>query len=101
MFHVTPSFPKLLAKYMPVALIILLSLLFVFKPSSTSGQVVIAVLLTIYAIYNLTFLQLFKQRKRKVADTSIQFWQFAGISFIALTCLYLLPDALFFAAIFW
>lgn len=95
MFHVTPSFPKLLAKYMPVALIILLSLLFVFKPSSTSGQVVIAVLLTIYAIYNLTFLQLFKQRKRKVADTSIQFWQFAGISFIALTCLYLLPDALF------
>ncbi len=95
MFHVTPSFPKLLAKYMPAALIALLSLLFVFKPSSTNGQVVITLVLVMYSIFNLTFLKLFKQRKRKVVDTSIQFWQFAGISFIALTCLHFLPDTWF------
>jgi hypothetical protein len=95
MFHVTPSFPKLLAKYMPAALILLLLLLFVFNPSSTGGQMVIAVVLAIYTIFNLTFLKLFKQRKRKVVDTSIQFWQLAGISFIALMCLYFLPDILF------
>jgi hypothetical protein len=95
MFHVTPSFPKLLAKYMSWALLLLLLLLFVFTPSSAGGQVVIAVVLAMYSIFNLSFLKLFKQRKRKVVDTSIQFWQLAGVSFIALTILYFLPDAFF------
>ncbi|WP_085297033.1 hypothetical protein [Cognaticolwellia mytili] len=95
MFHVTPSFPKLLAKYMSWALLLLLLLLFVFTPISAGGQVVIAVILAMYSIFNLSFLKLFKQRKRKVADTSIQFWQLAGGSFIALTCLYFFSDTFF------
>jgi hypothetical protein len=95
MFHVTPSFPKLLSKYLPTTLLVLLLLLFVFKPSSVGGQVVIALILVLYSIFNLNFLKLFKQRKRKVVDTSIQFWQLAGVSFIALTCLYFLPDTWF------
>ena len=92
MFHVTPSFPTWLAKYMPATLLSLLLLLFLFKANSAGGQVVIAFVLVTYAVFNLAFLRLFKQRKRKVADTSIHFWQFAGSSFLALTCLYFLPD---------
>ena len=92
MFHVTPSFPTWLAKYMPVTLISLLLLLFLFKANSAGGQVIIAFVLVTYAVFNLAFLRLFKQRKRKVVDTSIHFWQLSGISFLALTCLYFLPD---------
>ncbi len=92
MFHVTPSFPTWLAKYMPSALVSSLLLLFLFKANSAGGQVIIAFVLVTYATFNLTFLKLFKQRKRKIADVSIHFWQFAGSSFLALTCLYFLPD---------
>lgn len=92
MFHVTPSFPKWLAKYMLATLISLLLLLFLFKANSVGGQVIIAFVLVTYAVFNLAFLRLFKQRKRKVVDTSIHFWQFAGSSFLALTCLYFIAD---------
>jgi len=95
LFHVTPNFPKWLAKYLPRALAALLLLLFIFKPNSASGQLIIALVLVIYSVFNLTFLKLFKQRKRKVVDTSIVFWQFGGGSFFALSCLYFFPDAFY------
>lgn len=95
MFHVTPSFPKWLAKYLPAMLVLLLLLLFVFKPNSVAGQFVIAFVLVLYSVYNVAFLKLFKQRKRKVVDTSVSFWQFAGVSFLALACLYFFPDAFY------
>lgn len=95
MFHVTPNFPTWLAKYLPGMLVLLLLLLFVFKPNSVAGQFVIAFVLVLYSVYNVAFLKLFKQRKRKVVDTSVSFWWFAGVSFIALTCLYFFPDAFY------
>ncbi|UUO21907.1 hypothetical protein FGD67_00855 [Colwellia sp. M166] len=95
MFHVTPNFPKWLGKYLPSVLVLLLLLLFIFKPNSTGGQLIIALVLVLYSIFNLAFLRLFKQRKRKVVDTSVSFWQFSGISFLALSCLYFLPDVFY------
>ena len=95
MFHVTPNFPNLLAKYMPVALITLLFLLFTFKPSSLGGQAIITLILGVYGLFNLAFLLLFKKKKRKITDISVYFWQLAGVSFIALICMCFLPDILF------
>lgn len=94
MFHVTPNFPKLLAKYMSVLLAVLLFSLFLFLPSSLAGSFIIACLLVLVSSFNLVVLKLLTQRKRKVSDTSVQLWQFAAASFLVLTILYLIPESI-------
>ena len=95
MFHVTPNFPKLLARWLPAVAIVLLLLLFVITPNSVVGSVLIGMILVLLTFYNLVILKLFRQRKRKVTDTSVQFWQFSASSFFLLVCLYFLPDTVF------
>ncbi|SEL24930.1 hypothetical protein SAMN05216262_10835 [Colwellia chukchiensis] len=92
MFHVTPNFPKLQAKYLPSLLFLLLLALFALPPSSQAGQLLIVSILLVFSVFNLSYLRLFRQRKRKVADTSIKFWQFAGVSFLVLVLFYCSPD---------
>ena len=95
MFHVTPSFPKWVGRYLPSSLVVLLLLLFLFNPNNIGGNVLIICILTLYAAFTLVMLYLFKQRKRKVVDTSVQFWQLAAASFLAVVCLYFLPDTFY------
>lgn len=95
MFHVTPAFPKWVGRYLPSSLVALLLSLFIFNPDSVVGKIMTISILALYIAFALIVLNLFKQRKRKVVDTSVQFWQLAAASFLAVVCLYFLPDAFF------
>lgn len=89
MFHVAPNMPQYIRKYLPISLGLLL-LGFAFYGSDFMALIFIA-----HAIYALSLLYVINQRKRKVPDTSIKYWQLAAISLLVLNVLYFLPDSFY------
>jgi len=90
MFYVTPSYPKLVSKFMPVALFALLvvsSIVGIFYPSIwILADIVIALLLGSYALLTL---KRFTQRKRPLTDATVWFWRL-GLSSLLVSMLSLL-----------
>lgn len=93
MFHVAPSFPKLVMTYLTGSIFLLL-ILFIFIPSLAKPLLFIS-----HGLFAISLLWVIKQRKRKVPDTSIRYWQLAASSLIVLNILYFIPDNLFPEAI--
>ena len=82
MFHVTPSYPTVLARILPVAVFLsLLVLTFVGEPVIQAMAVTsLCVAAVVYAIFSM---HLLSQRKRKIADITARFWR------LSLSCLLL------------
>lgn len=89
MFHVAPSFPKSIRLYL-CAIIFFLLILFVFTPELATPLLFIS-----YGLFSLSLLFVINQRKRKVPDTSIRYWQLAAVSLLILTILYFLPTSFY------
>lgn len=87
MFHVAPSFPKLISSYLPLGLFVLL-LLFVFKPKLVMSFIVLA-----HCVFSFSLLYIISKRKRKIPDNTIRYWQLAAISLIILSIFHFFPEA--------
>lgn len=86
MFHVAPSFPRLISRYLPSALFLLLVCL-VFKPS-----IFMPFIALIHGVFALSVLRVVSLRKRKIPDPTIRFWQLAAISLLVLNVFYFFPN---------
>jgi len=85
MFHVTPDYPRFTRKLLPAAIFISLGVLAL---SRASWLTVIATSLLILTagLYVVVTFYLFRQRKRKIVDYTIRFWQL-GLSCLLLALL--------------
>lgn len=92
MFHVTPSLPVAIRKIVPFSIFSLLAFLFVLLPSTEVGQGVVLLIFWLLACFSFAVLMRFRQRKRKVADTSILFWQFASYSLLIIALVVTVPE---------
>ncbi|MDX2369839.1 MAG: hypothetical protein QNK36_15795 [Colwellia sp.] len=86
MFHVAPSFPKLISRYLPSTLFALLVLAF-FQP-----LFVVPFIVLIHGVFALSLLLVISKRKRKIPDSTIRFWQLAALTLIGLNILYFTPN---------
>ncbi len=89
MFHVAPNMPKLIRQYLAPSIFVLL-MLFMFSAEFTLPLIFIS-----HAIFAGTLFYVIKQRKRKVPDTSIKYWQLAASSLLLLNILYFLPNSFY------
>lgn len=85
MFHVSPSFPKVITRYLTATLFLSLAL-FIFLPEIAMPLIVLA-----YGVFALAVLWITHQRKRKVSDTSIRYWQLASCSLLISIIIYFIP----------
>lgn len=86
MFHVAPSFPKIISRYLPSSLFLLL-VLAIFKPN-----LIIPLIVLIHGVFALSLLWVISQRKRKIPDSTIRFWQLAALTLILLNIFYFTPN---------
>jgi len=86
MFHVAPSFPKIISRYLPSILFSLL-VLAVFKP-----KLMVPFIVLIHGIFALSLLLIISKRKRRVPDSTIRFWQLAAFTLIVLNLFYFIPE---------
>lgn len=88
MFYVAPDYPKWLSERLPLAIfaqLVILSFVQFSPPAVTALLILLAVTISAFPICTL---RLFANRKRKIKDTTIMFWQTA--MFAILTALLLL-----------
>ena len=86
MFYVTPPYPKIYAKYMPLALflLLLLNILSAFFAPKLMHFIQTAAVLAVAVHAVLTLMRL-KQKKRAVTDATILFWALAMVSYLLFT----------------
>jgi len=87
MFHVAPSFSKIITGYLPKGLFALL-LLFVFYPN-----IIASVIVLVHGAFALSLLFIISKRKRKIPDNTIRYWQLAALSLITLNIFFFFPEA--------
>jgi len=87
MFHVAPNFPVLIRKYLSW-LVTLLLIIYLYSPNWSMPLLFIA-----HAIFAICLLWVLSQRKRRIADTTIRYWQFAAIALLLSNILYFFPEA--------
>jgi len=94
MFHVAPSFPKLVSRYLPASICLLLILTTVITILIDGRQAFALLLLLFNAVFAVSVLKVIKQRKRKVPDITIDYWQLSAISLLVCLALYVVPKEL-------
>ena len=94
MFHVAPEFPKQIKKYLGKVLLLLLILFFFFKRTPQFSEIFMGGLLLINGLFGFYLLKILAKRKRKVADTTINYWQLAAISLFLINIIYFIPEHL-------
>ena len=85
MFHVAPHFPRVISKYLPW-LIVLLLVFLCFSP-----DMALSLLFVVHGIFAVFLLHVIAKRKRKVPDTTILYWQLAAMTLLFLNVWYFLP----------
>lgn len=88
MFHVAPSFPEFIRRYLAASLFILL-IVFIFLPEIAAPLILLS-----YGAFAISVLFVISKRKRKVPDTSIRYWQFASISLLCVIVLFFIPKSI-------
>ncbi len=90
MFYVTPPYPSILSKYLPLTLLMVItvtSIIDMFIPNVwIVSNVLLAIFLTVYAL--LTLIRL-SQKKRPLSDATVWFWRL-GLSALVLSMLFML-----------
>lgn len=89
MFHVAPNMPKYIRQYLGVSIFILL-ITYVFY-----AEVALGLLFISHGVFAFSLFYVINQRKRKVPDTSIKYWQLAAGTLLLLNILYFLPDSFY------
>lgn len=89
MFHVAPNMPKHIRKYLPAGISLLL------LAFALLGGNFLALIFIAHGLFALVLFHVINQRKRKVPDTSIKYWQLAASSLLVLNGLYFLPDSFY------
>ena len=92
MFHVAPNMPKYIRQYLSVSLFILLVFYSVYAEFS------LTLIFISHGVFSVTLFYVITQRKRKVPDTSIKYWQLAAATLLLLNVLYFLPDSFYMPA---
>jgi len=92
MFHVAPNMPKYIRQYLGFSIFILL-IAYIFYAELALGLLFIS-----HGVFAITLLYVINQRKRKVPDTSIKYWQLSAGTLLLLNLLYFLPDSFYSAA---
>ncbi len=88
MFHVAPAFPLWVRRFLIPAIFIALILSIAFP---TLG---LAAINGLHAIFALVLLFVIHQRKRKVPDTSIRYWQLGALALLLSSLLFFIPETL-------
>ncbi|MCW8885513.1 MAG: hypothetical protein OQK12_09700 [Motiliproteus sp.] len=91
MFHVAPSFPKWLTTIVPTTLFVAL-IAAVFSNEQLYPWLLYLVLACVF-LYGASALRVLRQRKRKLVDYTVRFWQFALGNLLALCGLYLISSS--------
>lgn len=86
MFHVAPSFPRVISRYLPSSLFFLL-VFAIFKP-----VLIVPLIVLIHGLFALSLLWVISKRKRKIPDSTIRFWQLAALTLITLNIFYFTPN---------
>ncbi len=86
MFHVAPSFPTFISRYI-TWLIFSLLVLFIFVP-----WFALPLLFSTHAVFAISLFYIISKRKRKVPDTTIRYWKLAAASLLLMNFIYFLPD---------
>ena len=89
MFHVAPNMPKYIRQYLGASIFILL-ITYVFY-----AEVALGLLFISHGVFAFSLCYVINQRKRKVPDTSIKYWQLAAGTLLLLNILYFLPDSFY------
>jgi len=92
MFHVAPNMPKYIRQYLSVSLFVLLFFHSIYAEFSLS------LIFISHGVFAVTLFYVIGQRKRKVPDTSIKYWQLAAATLLLLNVLYFLPDSFYMPA---
>jgi hypothetical protein len=92
MFHVAPNMPKYIRQYLSVSLFILLMFYSVY------AEFALTLIFISHGVFAVTLVYVIGQRKRKVPDTSIKYWQLAAATLLLLNVLYFLPDSFYVPA---
>ncbi|PCI63289.1 MAG: hypothetical protein COB35_01470 [Gammaproteobacteria bacterium] len=94
MFYVAAEFHLRLKKYISLSLFSSLIVMLLIKLAILPlylQTVIQYILLLIGAIYTFYLLKTINSRKRKISDTSINYWQLASISFLFILITYAIP----------
>ena len=91
MFHVAPNFPAWLSNHLPSLMALVLMLLVTTPLINNLMDELVAILLVLQCLYCITLLIVMSRRKRKIPDTTINYWQLAALSFLLLSCFYFVP----------
>ena len=86
MFHVAPNMPKYIRQYLGVSIFTLLIVYMLY------AELALGLLFISQGAFALTLLYVINQRKRKVPDTSINYWKLSSVTLLLLNLLYFLPD---------
>jgi len=89
MFYVTPAYPKLVSRYLPLTILTILvtsTITGLFIPVLTAGiNLLLAVILTAYGLLTLKRLT---QKKRPLTDATVWFWR-VGLTSLILSMLFM------------
>jgi len=95
MFHVAPEFPLWVKRYLPrVILVILLALLvseFIVTPHIVK-KALQYLLLVSNCIFIAYLLNILHHRKRKIADSTVNYWRLAALNLIICGLLFIIPE---------
>ncbi len=87
MFYVTPDYNKRLKKYLPT--VIFLSLIIVSIEIFFDIKATFILLSLFYALFGFFTLYLMEKRKRKLVDTTINYWRFSSLMLITGSVLFI------------
>ncbi len=91
MFHVAPDFPLWLKRFLPLTISFLLLLQFLFINDGSLAYLSGLLLLLGNSIFAGYLLHVLGRRKRKLPDTTVNYWRLAAFSMLGMTLIYCLP----------
>jgi len=91
MFHVAPDFPLWLRRYLPLTISGLLLLQFLLLGKVGLMYLSGLLLLLSNSIFACYLLHVLGRRKRKLPDTTVDYWKLAAFSMLVITLLYCVP----------
>ena len=94
MFHVAPNFNKQVMRLIPLGIFLSLCILLLIEKSALNIELITGVILVLHCLYAINLLSILQKRKRKIPDTSIQFWQLAAFSLFVISLLFFIPQSM-------